>query len=1031
MWKEAKILVLRSFGIVVVVFVFQLGGQSWAIDPLEQVELDQASGLQSSDDIFNQNHVLNSRRDLTRASSYKNGRFAWYAHDGDEKTAWVPDPKESGGSLEISWGLAEPIDRILVREKKPQGIQSLRLELYDGKHWEEISPISPKERGQFQFAPRSASAVRLSLATSGSSSGIAEVEVYNTQRPAPLARFGSPGLLAAMQKSEAVVLFDGSPYGYSRAGRTRVSPRDAEACLSDDWTRAVLLFVCESLEGKVDRVEEDDSEADRISTELNGQTFTFTMTEGHGVIEQVGRLAERAGLEWLQQGPLVLVGQGLEALKQKPILAELETLLGQNPFLIKARPEGVADAVVTPSLTQEGTTYEWAGFRATAIPGTNTDAWLKYAETQAVRTWVGAPRYMDMYIRPQETVDTAADFERLKAALRAAPEENDIVAMRAFLNKHHEALAGEFSVYQSLGIEVINQTGAKTWPDTIHDDFINWASCYVLTYYLAKNFDVAAHQYGNEPDWYFDQSTDEQVRRRLTLIADAVHSAIDDVNRDHHRALTAIFSAPVLASDFQGRNARIMMQTLHTRYDGTESSDRLFQLFNRHRYSGRPHQNALEVRQAKQMMQEEAGEVLPQVFTELNFATGRYWGRPTTTFTNDTPAVFSAMAGIWGWMLEEQGVYGIFVFKFSDPGVWSWNNTGPFSNTVTYSMHREQDPDGDDKEHEQISYGTKNFEVCRLFSKGFHGGRPLLKTDVACSDPEYRSWTTYDEESQRFFIWSTQPSDFQGYEIEFDFSRLNIPHGALVTAELVSGARHGEVICGVALPASQKLRLHQPPKSGMLITIQAQPLTHEVVSPVADATVQQGDQAETNFGHAPQLSVGRHSQSDQNRMSFLKFQLPDEPAAITHAMLQLHGQSISRHAYDGGFLFRVYAVSEDAWTEEQLTAANAPNVFRTVSALKQVDLEHYPVGHATCFHEPSDMGITVTQAVQEAQRAGREHLSLVLIREQYWPGEQTDDVSAVFAARESGGGHGPALHLWKERPQVDESAVQAESIGGR
>ncbi len=170
-----------------------------------------------------------------------------------------------------------------------------------------------------------------------------------------------------------------------------------------------------------------------------------------------------------------------------------------------------------------------------------------------------------------------------------------------------------------------------------------------------KNFDVAAHQYGNEPDWYFNQSTDEQVRRRLTLIADAVHCVIADVNRDYQRSLNAVFSAPVLASDFKGQNARIVIQSLHTRYDCNESSDRLFQLFNRHRYSGRPHQNALEVRQAKQMVQEEAGEVLPQVFTELNYSTGGHWRRPATTFTNDTPDVFAAMASIWGWMMQEQG----------------------------------------------------------------------------------------------------------------------------------------------------------------------------------------------------------------------------------------------------------------------------------------------------------------------------------------------------------------------------------------
>ena len=61
------------------------------------------------------------------------------------------------------------------------------------------------------------------------------------------------------------------------------------------------------------------------------------------------------------------------------------------------------------------------------------------------------------------------------------------------------------------------------------------------------------------------------------------------------------------------------------------------------------------------------------------------------------------------------------------------------------------------------------------------------------------------------------------------------------------------------------------------------------------------------------------------------------------------------------------------------------------------------------------MGIDITQAVREAKREKREHLSLVLIREQHWPDEHTDDVSAVFVARETAGNHGPDLHLWKKR----------------
>lgn len=455
------------------------------------------------------------------------------------------------------------------------------------------------------------------------------------------------------------------------------------------------------------------------------------------------------------------------------------------------------------------------------------------------------------------------------------------------------------------------------------------------------------------------------------------------------------------------------MQTLSTRYEGSESRDRLFQLFNRHRYSGRPHQNALEVRQAKQMMQQEAGEVRPQVFTELNYSTGGHWRRPTTTFTNDTPDVFAAMAAIWGWMMEEQGVAGIYVFKLNAPGIWSWKDTGRFSNTVTYSMPRERDPGHDRNELEQISYGTKNFEICRLFSKGFHGSRPLLRTDIECSDLEYRSWTTFVEADRRFFIWSVQVNESVGYELEFDLSQFGLPPGALITAETVSGARHGEVTEVMSLPASQKVRLHQPPQSGMLLTVHAKPLTRRQILPRADATVQQGELANRNFGTADRLRVGRHAESGRNCMSYLQFQLPEKTDRIERAVLQLQRRNESRHAYNGGFLFRVYAIPENDWDEQQITAANAPNLCRTVAVLQEIDLQHFPVGHATCFHHPSALRIDVTQAVQGTQRQGQRQLSLMLIREQHWPGEQTDDVSAVFSSREAGLDQSPVMQLWQ------------------
>ena len=81
--------------------------------------------------------------------------------------------------------------------------------------------------------------------------------------------------------------------------------------------------------------------------------------------------------------------------------------------------------------------------------------------------------------------------------------------------------------------------------------------------------------------------------------------------------------------------------------------------------------------------------------------------------------------------------------------------------------------------------------------------------------------------------------------------------------------------------------------------------------------------------------------------------------------------------------------------------------------MKTIDLNNYPVGHATCYNTPSKLRVDITRAVQEAQASGRDELSLVLIREIYWPDENTDASRAVIASREAGEESGPKVFVWK------------------
>ncbi len=217
----------------------------------------------------------------------------------------------------------------------------------------------------------------------------------------------------------------------------------------------------------------------------------------------------------------------------------------------------------------------------------------------------------------------------------------------------------------------------------------------------------------------------------------------------------------------------------------------------------------------------------------------------------------------------------------------------------------------------------------------------------------------------------------------------------------------------LTLPADRKIRLKQAPQSAMLLSVHKRPLKQETIYPEEDATIVQGAQWNENFGKKTALQVGRHPKTGSNEISFLKFKLPKGAPEIDRAVLELHGQSRSAHAYDGGFLTRVYAVEKAEWDENQITAQNAPNVCKTVSALEKIDINNYPAGHVTCFHSPSQMMVDLTQSVQEARKNNRDELDLVLIREIHWPNENTEDVSAILSSREAGQEQSPQLHLWE------------------
>lgn len=938
-------------------------------------------------------------------SSTTDATLAGHVNDGDKETYWQLNSNLKQGFIKISLNFPKIINKIRVY---PEGekLKGFKLDVYDDKKWNSISGKSKiADYIDFDFPPTRSSSIKLSFASPNGGGGVREIEAYNTLAKPPVNR--SSQLIKAMKASSAVALFYDSPYGFSQKGRELLQPRIRDFVVSDQRIDRILDYVCKRLDGLFTDVTPKGSDSKLYQIELNGIKSKFQPDAFKNLNSCLSDVAQKHKLEVYNNNSLIILGRSIKELKEASLIKELSILLGKNPALIDwAHKFEEPDAIVTPTQEVKGVTYEWYGIRANFHHGYNLAAWLKYLDAKVIRTWFSEKDPRRAIRLKKNEINTLEEMEKIIAEVRKNPEGSRYIDWKYIKRKFKANLDKEFGAYNKLGLTIINCTGPKIWDDNLTEDCRVWLSTYVTAYILARDYDVAVHQFGNEPDWYLNKLSDDKIAYRIMLAGDAIHSAVEDVNSRYKKNLTPIYSAPVLAS----RNSLetiggIMMRNLRNRFNGRKSEKDIVQLFNRHRYGGNPEQNRGEVEMVKNIMMKNAGRTIPQVFTEINYATGKRWSSSETEYTNDTPYVFSAMACLWGEMMDTQGVYGVFLFKLN-------HGEGPFHNVVTDVTLRENDHNKEIPG--TITYNYKNSEVYKLFSRAFRSSRPLHTNKMYSSDERHKTYTSYDKNKDCYYLWSVHRSNNHNLNTEFDLSKLNIPAGTPLTVEAVSEAAHGEIVATIDLPKNQKLRLCQPAESAILLTIPKSPLKETVILPQVDSMIAQGNNRTKNFGKNKWLEVRRHTDNNLNRVSYIRFNLPEGVKKISHAQLKLYGNSEGSSEYDRGFLTRIYTVNDQNWQENNITGDNAPNLYRTVASAVDVDYENYPVGHVTSFKTPRQVGSMVTNCLQEALDKGKKQVTFMLIRERHWSAEDTDTTYARFASREAGSRISPKLKIYSK-----------------
>ena len=974
---------------------------------LLEVEADQADVGAGAGGFDNFNLLRGRYKYYAHSSSYASGRFANRAIDGDSKSGWAMNKKDKEGWVDVSMGLPVTADKIVIHEGGSQ-ITKFKVMVYDGAKWVELASGGALGTKEFLFKSMKISSVRVEVQAAGGG-GIAEIEMYNTADPDAAFPNGPSKDFRKLFSQGRVAIYLGSPLILNKTGIDYIIPREQEVrpLANSSMYMPQILGVLAKEFGKSAKIIPD---LLGIKTESDVMKAYEKFMGSIGVPMTV----------YPEQPQMIVLGSPIPKEFRSELLKQAAALLNNVPgsgYTTPGvfQPNQPADIVIQPTTTVVGKTMQWVGTRG-SIDSPSDGGWLSYIRPNAARTWWGSGVFGRYVSKPTEKISNVDDFDALKKKLRSDPEKFENLRWNAlFASEHSKQMEMEFTQIKKTVPTIINCTGPKDWANTWADHWHNWMITYASAFYLAKNYGIAIHQYGNEPDGYLRVLPEKEIALKLMLVGDAIHCAIEDVNRIYNKKLVSHYSAPVLASDPCSVVARVMMRNLRTDYHENKVDKDIVQFYNRHRYSDRARQNVAELDSVHEMMLQESatGKAIPQIFTELNVSTGGNWARPHITWTSDSSHVIHSMGSIWGMMMEKQLAYGVFLFKFN-------SRQNRWGNTVLQEFYKESDAGtpvtfdkGERAESEtEVGNASKNALILGMFAEGFANAQDLYKTDITKKDLHYQAYTTYNPVNQRYYIWSVQVNEEADYNLNFDLRALGVLPGAQVQVKEVSVGRFGEITHNVTLGADKTISFTQPRASVCLISVPGNKVLNvSNYSAISDASIRQGDFSAVNFGNKPTLHVARNINNSSNFISFIKFKVDKSiKDNCNKASLRMYGQRLSEYDYDEPSVVRVYGLADDKWEETEITAANAPAINRTVSAVRSgvISVESPPTGHLSFTKNAGFSEIDVTYFLKDHKD---DVVTFLLIRELRWPGENTDFAGAKITAREGDKEQVPRLQI--------------------
>jgi len=362
-----------------------------------------------------------------------------------------------------------------------------------------------------------------------------------------------------------------------------------------------------------------------------------------------------------------------------------------SSFTQQVSPSGPQTATVTIREKITGKTMKYVGYnQGYYMPGSNVSAWVEYSQVNSFRVWATLNSFVPQSaVQVDSSLSSVEEFDSRKKELRNSPEKNRFIQWSKLLplydlpdSSSTNAMVFNYALSElkRLGIAVVLQMGSTDFTSDWINKWKQWQRYYALAYHSARQGNVSVFAMQNEPNHRNSGPMKlDQWITGMQIVSDAIHCAVEDVNKKYKKKLIPQFVGPVTAGQNTDWWAAIA-KAMRTDYHGKTVDKDLLEIFSTHSYNSPAIGYASRISNIRKILEDNhpLHQSPPIVYTEIGRWMNAYLIDKEETM--DSPSLFTEWAGIYSNNMKNGG-YGMWAFKFAN------TSSGPYPLGIKSGHH--------------------------------------------------------------------------------------------------------------------------------------------------------------------------------------------------------------------------------------------------------------------------------------------------------------------------------------------------------